>query len=145
MHRIGDRRHVRHLYSIHCDVQLIIEAERYAGLDYYVFSLFLSSKLMHYDKLPLKTSAYIIYTQTCRPFWIIVRNCFGFSILGLNLLNSVCFSGSSHVHAFPEIVTKSGNSTLSTRLVRSFFFSASICILAHFEKEKLKNTNNNDS
>ena len=93
---------------------------------------------MHYDKLPLKTSVYIIYTQASRPFWIIVRSSFRFSIVVLHLLNSVCLSGSSHLHAFPEIVTKSGNPTLSTRLVRPFFFPASTCILVYFEQEKLK-------
>ena len=100
---------------------------------------------MHYNKLPLKTSVYIIYTQTCRPFWIIVRSSFRLSIVGLHLLNSVCLSGSSHVHAFPDILTKSGNLTLSTMLVRPFFSSASTCILVYFEQEKLKNTNSNDS
>ena len=105
---------------------------------YYVFSFVLNSNLMHYDKVPLKTSVYIIYTQTWRPFWNIVCNRFRVSILELHLLNSVCLSGSSHLHAFPEIVTKSGNPTLSTRLVRPFFFPANTCILIYFEQEKHK-------
>ena len=93
------------------------------------FRFFLSIKLMHYAKLPLKK----------RPFWNIVRNHFrGVSILELHLLNSVCLSGSSHLQAFPEIVTKSGNPTLSTRLVRPFFFPASTCMLVYFEREKRK-------